>query len=360
MTLLMMGIASALVIASKAVPSASSTNAAQQQVAVALDRMNADLLCATSITELTPTAITVTVADRGHGAAGPETIRWAWSGRAGDALTRQYNGGTAQTMAANVSAFAIAEATGAGVLTSQPRVLMLVDALLPSADDSARQAKLSGWTFPVTTLSASATTGQFDAAIANCDVVYVPEGISYLSLSTLFRNPAVGIVNENDVLYSQVGISAGMTINNNDKFSVTNNTHMITSGFAIGNYKVVTSAIDLHVTSGTLAPGLQTLGTQQGGGSTAPSLAIIEIGAKLSDGNLARGRRVALPWGGDLLNPMSPSQLTADAMTILKRSLVWAAAPPVYQSATVSLTAGTAPAARTRVEFVNTPRVPTP
>jgi hypothetical protein len=140
---------------------------------------------------------------------------------------------------------------------------------------------------------------------------------------------------------------------------VADNTHLITSGFSTVDVKVTTALVDLHRTGGTLAPGAQVLGDQPGP-SNKPYLVVIECGDLLSNGQAARARRVALPWGGQLLNPMAFSTLNASAMTILKRSLVWAAAPPVYGSVGVTLTAGKAPAASVRVELVNRPRVPIP
>lgn len=59
-----------------------------------------DINLATSMPERTATAITVVVPDRDG--TGPETIRYAWDGVAGHSLTRQYNGGTATTLAENI------------------------------------------------------------------------------------------------------------------------------------------------------------------------------------------------------------------------------------------------------------------
>jgi hypothetical protein len=62
-----------------------------------------EVRCATGFSERTDKAITFTVADR-SGDGAPETIRYAWSGVAGDPLTRSYNGGTATTVAPDVRA----------------------------------------------------------------------------------------------------------------------------------------------------------------------------------------------------------------------------------------------------------------
>ena len=68
-----------------------------------------DLKVATAVTERTATAVTMTVPDRdGDGAA--ETVRYAWSGVAGDPLYRTYNGVTG-TVATDVRALSFAYLT---------------------------------------------------------------------------------------------------------------------------------------------------------------------------------------------------------------------------------------------------------
>jgi len=91
---LMTGIASALVIASHAIPDPQSNAwAATPNAMLALDTVAADLMVAQTISEKTPAAVTFTVADRDNNAL-PETIRYAWAGTAGDPITRQLNNGT--------------------------------------------------------------------------------------------------------------------------------------------------------------------------------------------------------------------------------------------------------------------------
>ncbi|MCH7925855.1 MAG: prepilin-type N-terminal cleavage/methylation domain-containing protein, partial [Planctomycetes bacterium] len=95
MTILMMGMGSAMIIASRAIPNDKSPMSIATESRNVLDRLTEDLLYAISVSEKAATALTFTVADRGHGAAGPETIRYAWSGTPGDPLTLEYNGASA-------------------------------------------------------------------------------------------------------------------------------------------------------------------------------------------------------------------------------------------------------------------------
>lgn len=108
MAVLMVGMMSAVLIASRALPNDNSLTSLVVRTGDVAAQMASELYVATSITENTPTAITFTVSDRGHGAAGPETIRYAWSGVAGDPLQRQYNGATAVDVLHDVQEFTLA------------------------------------------------------------------------------------------------------------------------------------------------------------------------------------------------------------------------------------------------------------
>ncbi len=79
MTTLMGGLASALVLASRAIPDDASSSAVALDAYYVADQMAGELFCARSLSERTATAVTFTVADRDNDAVA-ETIRYAWSG----------------------------------------------------------------------------------------------------------------------------------------------------------------------------------------------------------------------------------------------------------------------------------------
>ena len=93
MTVLMGGLASAIVIASRAIPDDQSPISATLEGSDIAEQIAGELFCAQSFSQRTATAVTFTVADR-TGDSVAETIRYAWTGAPGDPLTRQYNGGT--------------------------------------------------------------------------------------------------------------------------------------------------------------------------------------------------------------------------------------------------------------------------
>lgn len=104
MAVLMGGMTSAVVIATRAVDDELSPQAKVSQAGDVLNRITADLAYATSFTERTATAVTFTVPDR-DGDDEPESIRYAWSGTGGDPLTFEYNGADPVTIAEDVFDF---------------------------------------------------------------------------------------------------------------------------------------------------------------------------------------------------------------------------------------------------------------
>lgn len=359
MSILLLGVTKAILIASGAVPAADSRKQSRSDAAAAVDRLQADLTFATSITELTSTAITFTVADRGHGAVGAETIRYAWSGTAGAPLTRAYNGSTPVNVVSSVTSLSFTGDVVPGTVTSAPRVLLVVNSVTSLVtDDTLRQAKLAEWGYSVTTISSLASAAQFNTAYANCDVLYIPNNALVLTLPATMGNPAVGIVCESPYAYSAVGIYSSYTSNSDSKLAQVDSSHVITQGLP-SDVTVVTGSHFMQAASGTVAANSKTLAVQSAGG-TRQVLSTLEIGETRHDGVSTRGRRVVLPWGGTILNVLSFSTLTADARTILKRSLFWASAPPVYCNVNVSLAIGTDMSVQTKVKLYNTPGVPKP
>jgi prepilin-type N-terminal cleavage/methylation domain-containing protein len=103
MAVIMVGVMSSVLIAGRGVNHGAPDKSALVAGNVA-SLIATELRTALSVTELTPTAVTFTVPPR-NGDAAPETIRYAWSGTSGAAVTRQYNGGAAANMIDSVQSF---------------------------------------------------------------------------------------------------------------------------------------------------------------------------------------------------------------------------------------------------------------
>lgn len=102
--ILMAGVASALVISSRAVDPAGPTTAVTAAADV-VEQMAADLYCAQSFNTRLPNDVEFLVADRNNDSS-PELIRFVWSGTPGDPLLRFYNG-VSYTAARGVQDFGV-------------------------------------------------------------------------------------------------------------------------------------------------------------------------------------------------------------------------------------------------------------
>jgi competence protein ComGC len=100
-SVVMLGMASAMLIAGRALPDAGSPAGAGLATAAAVEQVITELQYAASIRQRAANTIEFTVADRNADDV-PETIRYGWSGTSGAPLTRQYNGGPAVNVLADV------------------------------------------------------------------------------------------------------------------------------------------------------------------------------------------------------------------------------------------------------------------
>jgi prepilin-type N-terminal cleavage/methylation domain-containing protein len=133
MTVVTGGIASAMLLASHAVPDGRSAGDAVLQGYNASEQIVSELYCAQSFSVRTATAVEFAVADRDND-SNPETIRYEWSGTPGEPLTRQYNGAAAATVADDVQEFDLAYNTKTQTETTiQQGTTWTVEVLLASA-----------------------------------------------------------------------------------------------------------------------------------------------------------------------------------------------------------------------------------
>jgi hypothetical protein len=107
MGILMTGLASAVLVATRALPRTDRPADRITQPAETLTRIVTELQTARYVSERAAHAIMFAVPDR-DGNGSPERIRYAWSGVAGDPLTRQYNAGQPVTLLDGVNQFDVA------------------------------------------------------------------------------------------------------------------------------------------------------------------------------------------------------------------------------------------------------------
>jgi len=362
LTILMGAMTSVIVVASHAIPDVEDPVQVKLATMDVVDQIGRELYYATSITEATATAITFTVPDRGHGAAGPETIRYAWSGTTGDPLTRQYNGGMAINISTGVQFFDLSLLKRVGQLQDLPSVLLMVNNdVTPSAQDLAKQLIMESWGFLVQLSSAQRTLAEQRVILQTSDVIYLAKDISTVP-AILSTDPSVGIVCEEPSRYPDVGIATASTWGSVDSIDILDNSHEITKPFALGPLKIFSSSGIAAYASPTIAPGGQILAD---GGDFFSNKTLIAVGfdGVLSTGAAAPARRVSLPWGKDATFGMGTfnfNDVNDNGLSIMRRAITWAAAPIIVSGMSVTLQVGTDSRnrAQTQVQLLNTPRAP--
>ncbi len=107
MSTIMGATVSTMVLASRAVGGGTSGGLAKiAESKDVVEQIASELSLALAFTVRSDTVVAFTVPDRNDDGQ-PESIRYEWSGVAGDPLTRQYNGGTQATIADNVHYFSL-------------------------------------------------------------------------------------------------------------------------------------------------------------------------------------------------------------------------------------------------------------
>lgn len=138
-SVLMAALMSCILIAGHALDEDRIVSARQLQAGKSLDHVLVNLRDAMSFSERTANAVTFQVPDR-TGDELPETIRYSWSGTAGDPLRMEYNGSAPETLVADVNQFnlsySIRTMTGTGfakgILTPPPNFETFAEAKRPN------------------------------------------------------------------------------------------------------------------------------------------------------------------------------------------------------------------------------------
>ena len=153
------------------------------------------------------------------------------------------------------------------------------------------------------------------------------------------------------MLYDEFGISSSAYYTTDSDIDVVNTTHEITSVFAPGWLSICSHPQQLLQTSGTFAAGAQTLA--EASSTNDRLLVVIEPGGALYDGGTAAGRRVMLPWGNS--GGFDFSQLTSDGLTLMQRSIEWAAAPLTAVQVTLEAGQNSPSRVETETQVLNIP-----
>jgi len=139
MTVLLGGIASALVIAGRAVPGTATPASLAVDGYHAAERLATELYAAQTVTARSATSVAFTVADR-DADGNPETIQYTWSGVAGDPLNRRYNGGAPGTVLDSAYQFNVGYVTQ---VISGANLVTIVNITIQAGSDTAARVDTS-------------------------------------------------------------------------------------------------------------------------------------------------------------------------------------------------------------------------
>jgi Tfp pilus assembly protein PilX len=217
------------------------------------------------------------------------------------------------------------------VLYVTPEATVLTNLLLVVSDPGAmtvqeegRMQLITDWGYDVTLIDDDASQAEFDAAVADAAVAYVPSTIDATVLGTKLREAPVGVVIE--MMMDDFGIANSWGGKVRDEIDIVDNSHYITSPFAAGLLTYLSSLQPVTKIDSGPAPGLLTLANVLNVGSIwKPALGVIETGGGLAGGGAAAGRRVQLPWGDSAFDIAA---LNADGLTIMQRSIEWVMGDP--------------------------------
>ncbi|MHC5111950.1 MAG: PilW family protein [Planctomycetota bacterium] len=355
MSVLMIGMASAMMIASSALPEDDNVTSLRRQAINVMDDLTTELRYTVFVETADPNNIQFHVADRGHGDPADEVINYSWDGNPGSSLQYDYNGST-RTLLASIQDFSLTYQMTIGELTNRPKVLMVVaDSANLSDQDLARKTLLDKYGFPVQVIDDSAPDADFATAATLNDVIYVAAGTDSSLIGTALNALTIGKVLELTDMYPILDISLQSRNENSDWIDVQDNTHPITKGLPIGAATICKSVQQLEMTWGEFAPDMQVLAHSAQDGSSGPNLVTVEIGGSLLNGNFAAGRLVTLPWSGGI----DFNTLNGTGQMIFQRSLAWAATPIVRQSVHVVLQTDGDPVSRLDfdVKLLNEPEM---
>jgi len=199
--------------------------------------------------------------------------------------------------------------------------MMVANAGSPSTQANLRKAQLESWDYAVELIDDGDSQSDYDSEGPKSIACYIPDEVSSSHIDKV-TDFTVGVVCEDEDGDDDLGFSSANGVDyTGNRIDVIDNSHYITSPFSTGQLTVFTVAHQaLSYLNGTAAGGLQILAERAGPSNDVHF--ILETGAALYPSGTATGRRVRMPWRDYDFN-----RLTADGLTLLQRSIEWAAQP---------------------------------
>ena len=300
--ILVSGLASSIVVSTQAW-SEDLSSRRQADCSAATRRIHDDLQFAMQFTERTARAATFTVPDR-DGDGVKETIRYAWTGVAGDPLTVALNGTPPETLIADVQQFQFdwqSRTLLVPVVEIEPAVLFLSvgsgdpGQVVLTAQEQMKLTQLQE-NHVVVTASVFSSQSILQSLIDTSTVIYISGEIDLTTFPAWIAQSTVGIVCERAELCQLLGVSSGFTVIGWSQMQPVNWTHNILANTS--PYIGICSGFQpVSVLLPPFSPDLRVL-TVAGFNNLEVILAAAEAGADSATGAFTiPGRRVMMPMG---------------------------------------------------------------
>jgi Concanavalin A-like lectin/glucanases superfamily len=192
-----------------------------------------------------------------------------------------------------------------------------------SSSEVTLKSRLESLGHTVNTIWDGDSQANFNTAFDNNDIVYVPADVSATDIGDKLRDTQIGIVNELPDLMDELGLcKKSGTTTSDSSIDISTTAHYITSPFSTGSFSLGSSNYDIARLGGSKASGATLLAKV----GNKNSMVAVDAGGKLSNtvngSNIAAGRRVQMPIQYGVVNA---STLTADTVTLISRTILWAA-----------------------------------
>lgn len=346
-SMLAVGLGASLVVAARGLDLNSAPDGKRVDTTRVARDLARDLQQATRFTEQSATATTFLVPDRDADGR-PETIRYSWSGAAGNPLTMSVNGAAANEIAPGVQSLTFSYSAQSMTAPAQPSEsaatgvkLLYVTAgttvqtsgtsasqrvasgptilVNPSTLDRKRIELFESWGYDVTYVLPTEPWANLSALIDQTQLIFVSAECDGAALPNSFYDSSKGIAFERAYQYDDAHLASTPATTYDTGIRVRTPNHYVMSGYSNAQFvPIVSSTSAFYYFTGVGSGVVNVMGPS---GHSEPAMMSISPGSRLSNGANAQGRRILMPWGFPGLNI---DNLTTDGRTIMRRCLEWA------------------------------------
>ncbi|MDX1516083.1 MAG: DNRLRE domain-containing protein, partial [Woeseiaceae bacterium] len=134
-----------------------------------------------------------------------------------------------------------------------------------TSEELAHKSLIESWGHTVAVIDDDASQAEYDAAVADSDVVFTTNDITANRLGTKVVDATIGVVTSEVNLSDEFGMASTVGWDSGTALDINDNTHYITSPFSVGVFTILSSNESLAHVSGTLSPDLGRLASTSSG-----------------------------------------------------------------------------------------------